>query len=77
LCLAGTTLQCVSVLQLTTAQQTSWELKVNEFYWPYVYFWLVSFHGGDYEECRLLEYKKNQFVPHRKHIASPLKCPAG
>jgi hypothetical protein len=30
-----------------------------------------GFHGGDYEECRLLVYKA-QFVPQRKHITSPL-----
>jgi hypothetical protein len=35
-----------------------------------------SFHGGDYEEWRLLR-NKNQFVPHRKHINSPLQSPAG
>jgi hypothetical protein len=35
-----------------------------------------GFHGGDYEECRLLEYK-TQFVRERKYIRSPLKRPAG
>jgi hypothetical protein len=30
---------------------------------------ICGFHGGDYEECRLLEYK-TQFVPHRKHYVS-------
>jgi hypothetical protein len=30
-------------------------------------------HGGDYEECRLLWYKKNLFVPHRRRITSPLQ----
>jgi hypothetical protein len=34
------------------------------------------FHGGDYEECRLLGYK-TQFVLHRTHITSPLQSPAG
>jgi hypothetical protein len=33
-------------------------------------------HGSDYEECRLLGYK-TQFVPHRRHITSPLQSPAG
>jgi hypothetical protein len=30
---------------------------------------ILGFHGGDYEECRLLGYK-TQFVPHRRHITS-------
>jgi hypothetical protein len=34
-----------------------------------------GFHGSDYEECRLLGYK-TQFVPHRRHITSPLQSPA-
>jgi hypothetical protein len=34
-----------------------------------------GFHGGGYEECRLLGYK-TQFIPHRKHIMSPLQSPA-
>jgi hypothetical protein len=37
-------------------------------------FW--GFHGGDYEECRLLAYKM-QYVPHGRHITSPLQSPAG
>jgi hypothetical protein len=28
-----------------------------------------GFHGGDYEECRLL-YIKTQFVPHKKHVSA-------
>jgi hypothetical protein len=36
----------------------------------------VSFARSDYEECRLLGYK-TQFVPHRRHITSPLERPAG
>jgi hypothetical protein len=35
-----------------------------------------SILGGDYEECRLLGYK-TQFVPHKNHITSPLRSPAG
>jgi hypothetical protein len=35
-----------------------------------------SIRGGDYEERRLLGYK-NQCVPHRKQITSPLLSPAG
>jgi hypothetical protein len=34
-----------------------------------------GFLGGDYEECCLLGYK-TQFVPHRRHITSPLHSPA-
>jgi hypothetical protein len=34
-----------------------------------------DFHGGDYEECRLLGYK-TQFVLHRRHIMSPLQSSA-
>jgi hypothetical protein len=34
-----------------------------------------DFHGGDYEECRLLGYK-TQFIRHRRHITSPLQSPA-
>jgi hypothetical protein len=34
------------------------------------------FHGGDYEECRLLWYIEYQFVLHRRHITSPLQSPA-
>jgi hypothetical protein len=34
-----------------------------------------SYHGSDYEECRLLGYK-TQFVLHRRHIKSPLQSPA-
>jgi hypothetical protein len=29
---------------------------------------ILSFHGSDYEESRLLGYKKTQFVSHRRHI---------
>jgi hypothetical protein len=36
----------------------------------------LGFHGDDYEECRLLGYKTH-FVPHRRHIKSPLQIPAG
>jgi hypothetical protein len=35
-----------------------------------------DFHGPGYEECRPLGYK-TQFVPHRRHITSPLQSPAG
>jgi hypothetical protein len=31
-----------------------------------------GFHGGDYKECSILGYK-TQFVPHRRHITSPLQ----
>jgi hypothetical protein len=34
-----------------------------------------GFHGGDYEECKLLRYK-TQFVPHKKHVMSRLQSPA-
>jgi hypothetical protein len=34
-----------------------------------------GFHSGEYGECRLLGYK-TQFVPHRRHITSPLQSPA-
>jgi hypothetical protein len=33
---------------------------------------ILRFHGGDYEEFRLLGYK-TQFVLHRRHITSPLQ----
>jgi hypothetical protein len=29
-----------------------------------------GYHGGDYEECRLLGYKTPQIVPHRKYFVS-------
>jgi hypothetical protein len=35
-----------------------------------------GFHGGDYEECRLLGYKA-QLVLHRRHITSLVQSPAG
>jgi hypothetical protein len=35
-----------------------------------------GYHGGHYEECHLLGYK-SQFIPHRKHITSPLQSPHG
>jgi hypothetical protein len=34
-----------------------------------------GYHGSDYEEWRLLGYKI-QFVPHRRHVTSPLQMPA-
>jgi hypothetical protein len=37
---------------------------------------ISGFHGGDYEECRLLGYK-SQFIPHRRYITSQLQRPAG
>jgi hypothetical protein len=42
---------------------------------PLIHVRFEVFHGCDYEEC-LLGYK-SQFVPHRKHINSPLQSPAG
>jgi hypothetical protein len=30
---------------------------------------ILGFHGGDYEQCRLLGIK-SQLVPHRRHITS-------
>jgi hypothetical protein len=42
-----------------------------------------SFHGGDFEECRLSEIRtqfvsiKTQVVPHRRHIKYPLQSPTG
>jgi hypothetical protein len=33
---------------------------------------ILGFRGGDYEECRLLGHK-TQFVPHMRHITSPLE----
>jgi Zn ribbon nucleic-acid-binding protein len=37
---------------------------------------ICGFRGGEYEECRLLGYK-NQFVPYRRNITSPLQSPVG
>jgi hypothetical protein len=37
---------------------------------------VLGFHSGDYEECRLLDIR-TQFIPHRKHITSPLEGPVG
>jgi hypothetical protein len=34
------------------------------------------FHGSEYEECHILGYK-TQFLPHGRHITSPLQSPAG
>jgi hypothetical protein len=34
---------------------------------------ICGFQGDDYEECRLLGYKKSQFVSHRKHCVSTTK----
>jgi hypothetical protein len=36
---------------------------------------ISGFHGGDYEKYRLLGYKTH-FVPHRRHITSPLHTSA-
>jgi hypothetical protein len=37
---------------------------------------VITSNGGDYEECCLLGIEP-QFVPHRKHITSPLQSPTG
>jgi hypothetical protein len=36
---------------------------------------ICGFHGSHYEGRRLLGYK-TQFIPHRRHIISPLQSPA-
>jgi hypothetical protein len=37
---------------------------------------ILGFHGGDYEEVVFWDIK-TQFIPHRKHITSPLQSPDG
>jgi hypothetical protein len=59
---------------LHTSQETHYVSATEPSRWMLCKIW--GFHGGGYEECRILRYK-TQVVPHRKHITSQLQGPVG